>query len=141
MKNEKFTTVMRKAESMTKTRFIEDVKFIYTNCDKESLDNGDFDRLCETLGFDEENATNRSINSLVLSELVKYKDNLQWAICDIVDRIIDSNETIDQHDYNMLCLKMLSIVATKRDIINLYSHIISKLNFDQIKAIQDQLNR
>lgn len=135
-----FYNIRLKAECMAKNRFRTDVKFIYDNCTPKSLDNGDFNKLCETLGFDEKSTIDRNIKSVALSELVKNKDNLTGVICDIVERIRELNEINDQFKYNILCLKMLSIVCTKQEILNLYSCMLSKLDFGQIKAIQNQLN-
>lgn len=136
----KFYNIRLKAGCIANNRFRTDVKFIYDNCTPKSLDNGDFDKLCEILGFDIENTIDRNIKSVALSEIVKNKDNLTGAICDIVERIRDLNEINDQFNYNVLCLKILSIVCTKQDILNLYSCMLSKLDFGQIKAIQTQLN-
>ena len=136
----KFYNIQLKAECMAKNRFKTDVKFIYDNCTPKSLDNGDFDKLCETLGFDDKSTIDRNIKSVALSELVKKKDNLTGIIYDIVERIRELHDINDQFNYNILCLKMLSIVCTKQDILNLYSCMLSKLDFDQIKAIQNQLN-
>lgn len=126
-----FYNIRLKAECMAKNRFRADVKFIYDNCTPKSLDNGDFDKLCEILGFNEKST---------ISEIVKNKDNLTGVICDIVERIRDLNEINVQFNYNVLCLKMLSIVCTKQDILNLYACMLAKLDFGQIKAIQTQLN-
>ena len=135
-----FYKIRLKAENIANNRFIEDVKYIYTNCTPKSLDNGDFDKLCETLGFDEKSTIDRNINSVALSELVRNKGDSTGVICDIVERIRELNEQNETFNYNVLCLKMLSIVCTKQDILNLYSCMLSKLDFGQIKAIQNQLN-
>lgn len=137
----KFYNIRRNAECIANNRFIQDVKYIYTNCTPKSLNNGDFDKLCEILGFDDKNTIDRNINSIALSEIVKNKENLTAVICDIVERIRELNEQNETFNYNVLCIKILSIIGTKQDILNLYSCMLSKLELGQIKAIQNQLNR
>lgn len=137
----KFYNIRLKAEFIANSRFIQDVKYIYNNCTPESLDNGDFDKLCEILGFDDKNTIDRNINSVALSEIVKNKGNLTGVICDIVERIRELNEQNETFTYNILCIKILSIIGTKQDILNLYSCMLSKLELGQLKAIQNQLNR
>lgn len=137
----KFYNIRLKAEFIANSRFIQDVKYIYNNCTPESLDNGDFDKLCEILGFDDKNTIDRNINSVALSEIVKNKGNLTGVICDIVERIRELNEQNETFNYNILCIKILSIIGTKQDILNLYSCMLSKLELGQLKAIQNQLNR
>ena len=130
-----------KAKEISNSRFIHDVKYIYTNCNPSSLDNGDFDRLCETLGFSDKNTINRDINGAALSELIQHKNNLGGIIYDIIDRIRELSEQNKNLDYNILLIRMFIIVGTKQDILNLYTCMIARLKIDLIKDIQNQINR
>lgn len=133
--------IQSKAKIIAESRFIHDVKYIYTNCNPSSLDNGDFDRLCETLGFSENNTINRDIKSVALSELIQHKNDLSSVIYDIIDRIRELSERNENLDYNILLIRMFIIVGTKRDILNLYTCMTSRLKIDLIKDIQNQINR
>lgn len=132
--------IQAKAKEISKSRFIHDVKYIYNNCNPSSLDNGDFDRLCETLGFSEKNTINRDIKSVALSVLIQHKNNLGAIIYDMIDDIRELSERNENIDYNILCIRMFFIVGTKHDILNLYTCMLAKLKLDQIKAIQSQIN-
>ena len=133
--------VQSRAAQIANKRFIENVKYIYSNCTPSSLDNGDFDRLCETLGFGDNNAINRDINSATLSELIKHKNALGSVIYDIIDCIRELSEKNENLDYNILLIRMFCIVGTKQDILNLYGCMLSRLKLELIKAIQNQLNQ
>lgn len=133
--------VYAKAKDISKSRFIHDVKYIYNNCEQSSVNNGDFDKLCETLGFSEHDTINRDIKSVVLSEIIQHKNNLGGIIYDTIDHIRELMEQNENIDYGILLIRMFLIVGTKQDILNLYTCMIARLKLDQIKAIQNQINQ
>lgn len=134
-------TIYAKAKEISKSRFIHDVKYIYTSCTPQNINDGYFDALCETLGFCEKDTINRDIDSAALSEIIQHKNNLGGIIYDTIDRIRELTERNENIDSVILLIRMFLIVGTKQDILNLYTCMIARLKLDQIKAIQAQINQ